>query len=205
VEPKATSPDWDWKGINERLHSIIGSVPEWDDADRQDLDHDKLVDKLLQFARQSYAGQEERISLEGMRYLERVIFLQMVDTHWKEHLLNMDHLKEGIGLRGYGQKNPLNEYKREGFEMFAGMIETVKQQTLKTLFRVQLAKEEDVDREALEKKKRQQAEMRLSRGGQEAGPTQQQPLKREGEKVGRNDPCPCGSGKKHKKCCGRLK
>jgi len=205
VETKVMSPDWDWKGINERLQNIIGSVPEWDESDKQDLDHDKFFDMLLQVAQHAYAGQEERIGLEGMRYLERVIFLQMVDTYWKEHLLNMDHLKEGIGLRGYGQKNPLNEYKREGFEMFANMIETVKQQTLTTLFRIQIAKEEDVDREALEKRKQQQAEMRLSRGGQEAGKTQQQPLKREGEKIGRNDPCPCGSGKKYKKCCGRFK
>jgi len=89
--------------------------------------------------------------------------------------------------------------------MFATMIETVKQQTLTTLFRIKIAKEEDVDREALEKRKRQQAEMRLSRGGQEAGQAQQQPLKREGEKIGRNDPCPCGSGKKYKKCCGKFK
>ena len=205
VETKVMSPDWDWKGINERLQNIIGFAPEWDDADKQDLDHDKFFDKLIHVAQHAYAEQEERIGLEGMRYLERVIFLQMVDTYWKEHLLNMDHLKEGIGLRGYGQKNPLNEYKREGFEMFATMIETVKQQTLTTLFRIKIAKEEDVDREALEKRKRQQAEMRLSRGGQEAGQAQQQPLKREGEKIGRNDPCPCGSGKKYKKCCGKFK
>ena len=205
VETKVMSPDWDWKGINERLQNIIGFAPEWDDADKQDLDHDKFFDKLIHVAQHAYAEQEERIGLEGMRYLERVIFLQMVDTYWKEHLLNMDHLKEGIGLRGYGQKNPLNEYKREGFEMFATMIETVKQQTLTTLLRIKIAKEEDVDREALEKRKRQQAEMRLSRGGQEAGQAQQQPLKREGEKIGRNDPCPCGSGKKYKKCCGKFK
>ncbi|KPJ98843.1 MAG: preprotein translocase subunit SecA [Desulfobacterales bacterium SG8_35] len=204
VAPKVLSPDWDWEGINERLQGIIGFIPEWDDAEKQDLDHGKFVDKLLHIARRAYEEQEERIGVEGMRYLERVIFLQMVDTYWKEHLLNMDHLKEGIGLRGYGQKNPLNEYKREGFEMFANMIETVKQQTLTTLFRIKIASEEDVDREAMEKRKRQQAEMRLSRGGQEAAQTQQ-PLKREGEKIGRNDPCPCGSGRKYKKCCGRLK
>lgn len=89
--------------------------------------------------------------------------------------------------------------------MFASMIETVKQQTLTTLYRIQIAREEEVDREALEKRKRQQAEMRLSRGGQESAPAQQQPLKREGDKIGRNDPCACGSGKKYKKCCGRLK
>jgi preprotein translocase subunit SecA len=205
IETKVMSPDWDWKGINERLQNITGFAPAWDEADKHDLDHDKFFDKLLQIAQHAYAEQEERIGLEGMRYLERVIFLQMVDTYWKEHLLNMDHLKEGIGLRGYGQKNPLNEYKREGFEMFANMIETVKQQTLTTLFRIQIAKEEDVDREALEKRKKQQAEMRLSRGGQEEGKSQQQPLKREGDKIGRNDPCPCGSGKKYKKCCGVFK
>jgi preprotein translocase subunit SecA len=204
VEPKVLSPDWNWQGINERLQGIIGFIPEWGDADKQDLDHAKFINKLLVIARQAYGEQEEKIGVEGMRYLERVIFLQMVDTYWKEHLLNMDHLKEGIGLRGYGQKNPLNEYKREGFEMFANMIETVKQQALTTLFRIQIASEEDVDREAMEKRKRQQAEMRLSRGRQE-GEQKQQPLQREGEKVGRNDPCPCGSGRKYKKCCGRVK
>ncbi|MBW2466423.1 MAG: preprotein translocase subunit SecA [Deltaproteobacteria bacterium] len=205
VEQKVSSPDWDWRGINERLHSTIGIEPHWDEAAKQDLDHEKFVELLIQQAGHSYEKQEENIGIEGMRYLERVIFLQMIDTHWKEHLLNMDHLKEGIGLRGYGQKNPLNEYKREGFEMFANMIETVKQQTLATLFRIQLASEEDVDREAIEKKKRQQSEMRLSRGGEGTGQTQQKPVKREGEKIGRNDPCPCGSGKKYKKCHGRLK
>ena len=204
VEPKVLSPDWDWQGINERLQGILGYAPEWEDADRQDLDHGAFLEKLQEAARRAYEEQENRIGIEGMRYLERVIFLQMVDTYWKEHLLNMDHLKEGIGLRGYGQKNPLNEYKREGFEMFANMIETVKQQTLTALFRIKIASEEDVDREALEKKKRQQAEMRLSRGGQDATGSQQQPMKREGEKIGRNDPCPCGSGRKFKKCCGRL-
>jgi len=203
-ESKMLPSDWDWKGINERLQKNTGFAPEWGDADKEDLDAEKFADRLLQFARQAYAKQEESIGLEGMRYLERVIFLQMVDTYWKEHLLNMDHLKEGIGLRGYGQKNPLNEYKREGFEMFANMIEAMKQQVLTTLYRIQLSSDEDVDHEAMEKKKRQQAEMRLSRGGQESAKNQQ-PLKREGEKIGRNDPCPCGSGKKYKKCCGRLK
>jgi len=205
VEQKILSPDWDWQGIIERLQSIISITPELEEADRQDLDHDSLVDKLLQIARHAYEEQEERIGVDGMRYLERVIFLQMVDTYWKEHLLNMDHLKEGIGLRGYGQKNPLNEYKREGFEMFANMIETVKQKTLSTLFKIKIASEEDVDRDAMEKRKRQQSEMRLSRGADGAGEAQKQPVKREGEKVGRNNPCPCGSGKKYKKCCGRIK
>jgi preprotein translocase subunit SecA len=203
VEQKVLSPDWDWAGINERLFSITGVMPEWSEDDKQDLDHEKFADTLLKVAKQAYQKQEESIGLEGMRYLERVVFLQMVDTYWKEHLLNMDHLKEGIGLRGYGQKNPLNEYKREGFEMFSSMIEAVKQKTLSTLFRIQIAEEEDVDREAMEKRKKQQGEMRLSRGREGSGEARK-PVKREGEKIGRNDPCPCGSGKKYKKCCGRL-
>jgi len=205
VEQKILSEDWDWQGINERLQGIIGVPPEWDEADKQDQDYDKFVDKLMQTAQYAYEEQEANIGTEGMRYLERVIFLQMVDTYWKEHLLNMDHLKEGIGLRGYGQKNPLNEYKREGFEMFANMIETVKQKTLSTLFRIKISSEEEVDKEALEKKKRQQSEMRLSRSGGGSDEAQKQPIKREGEKVGRNEPCPCGSGKKYKKCCGKVK
>jgi preprotein translocase subunit SecA len=205
VEQKIMSEDCDCQGIIEFLQGIIGVAPEWDEADKQDLDHDRFVDKLQQIAHRAYGEQEERIGAEGMRYLERVIFLQMVDTYWKEHLLNMDHLKEGIGLRGYGQKNPLNEYKREGFEMFANMIETVKQKTLSTLFKIKIASEEEVDREALEKRKRQQSGMRLSRGGEGSGEAQKQPMKREGEKIGRNAPCPCGSGKKYKKCHGRLK
>ena len=86
----------------------------------------------------AYRLQEERNGEEQMRQLERIVLLQMVDTHWKEHLLNMDHLKEGIGLRGYGQKNPLNEYKKEGFDLFMSMIETVKEQTVGTLLRVQV-------------------------------------------------------------------
>ena len=204
-EQKILSADWDWQGINERVQGSIGVAPEWDEADKQDLDHDSFVEKLMQAGQHAYEEQEEKIGAEGLRYLERVVFLQMVDTYWKEHLLNMDHLKEGIGLRGYGQKNPLNEYKREGFEMFANMIETVKRQTLVTLFRIKIASQEEIDREALEKRKRQQSEMRLSRGGEESGQAQQQPTKREGEKTGRNDPCPCGSGKKYKKCCGKLK
>ena len=134
-----------------------------------------------------------------MRQIERYLLLQMVDTHWKEHLLNMDHLKEGIGLRGYGQKNPLNEYKREGYNMFLAMIDTVKRQTVSTLMRVQLAREEDVSE--MEQQRRKRQEMRLSRGP-EAEEQQHRPVTRDADKVGRNAPCPCGSGKKYKRCCG---
>ena len=203
-QEKVLSADWDWQAINERLQGIIGFIPEWEEADKQDLTFDSFIDKLQKIADQAYAAQEENIGSDGMRYLERVLLLQVVDTHWKEHLLNLDHLKEGIGLRGYGQKNPLQEYKKEGFEMFSAMIETIREKTLSTLFRIKIASEDEVDRDAMEKRKREQREMRLSRGRDEEKAAQQ-PLKREGEKVGRNSPCPCGSGKKYKKCCGRAK
>jgi preprotein translocase subunit SecA len=202
AQEKVLSADWDWQAINERLQSIIGTMPEWEKADQQDLNYDSFTEKLQEIARKAYEAQEESIGTDGMRYLERVLLLQMIDTYWKEHLLNLDHLKEGIGLRGYGQKNPLQEYKKEGFEMFSVMIDSIREQTLATLFRIKIKSDDDVDRDAMEKKKREQREMRLSRGSDSA--QAQQPLKREGEKVGRNSPCPCGSGKKYKKCCGRM-
>ena len=203
-QDKVPSEDWEWPGLTERLQVLFGFSLAWDEANRQNLDIDKFGEKLLAEVRAAYDRREESLSPPTMRYLERIILLQMVDNHWKEHLLNMDHLKEGIGLRGYGQKNPLNEYKREGFDMFATMIETVKQQTLGALFRIQLVQEEDASRlarEQEEQRQRQQKEMRLNRGGETAA---QEPVKRQGDKVGRNTLCPCGSGQKYKKCCGKA-
>ena len=116
----------------------------------------------------------------------------------------MDHLKEGIGLRGYGQKNPLNEYKREGFDLFQSMIARVKYQVISSLMRVRVIQEEDVERMEEERRRRQEQEqLRMNKGaaGEDAPPPQ--PVRRDGDKVGRNAPCPCGSGKKYKRCCGQ--
>jgi preprotein translocase subunit SecA len=139
----------------------------------------------------------EAIGPEVMASLEQMVMLQTIDTAWKDHLLSMDHLKEGIGLRGYGQRDPLREYQREGYEMFVELIERIKEQTVANLMRVQLAREEDVA--ALTAP--QERPIFFSHGGEE-GPA---PKKRESKKIGRNDPCTCGSGKKYKKCCGRNK
>jgi preprotein translocase subunit SecA len=201
VQDKVPSEDWDWEGVFERLFNLLGARIELAGEEKKNLDGEKFAEKLETLARELYAEQEKKIDPETMQYLERVILLQTVDTNWKEHLLNMDHLKEGIGLRGYGQKNPLNEYKREGFEMFGSMIDLVKEKTLGALFRIQLVQEDEVDRQALERKQQQQEEVMQLRHGEAAA--EKQPVKREGAKVGRNAPCPCGSGKKHKKCCGR--
>ncbi|MCK5437892.1 MAG: SEC-C domain-containing protein, partial [Desulfobulbaceae bacterium] len=155
----------------------------------------------LTTVKDAYAEKEKTVGEKTMRQLERYVLLQMVDTYWKEHLLNMDHLKEGIGLQGYGQKNPLNEYKKEGFNMFMAVMEAVKQKTVDTLFRVQLVQDEEVEQMSMEQRRKKQ-QTRTNRRDGEIG---RQPVTREGQKIGRNAPCPCGSGKKYKRCCGNKK
>ena len=132
-----------------------------------------------------------------MEYLIKMIMLQSIDNHWKDHLLSMDHLKEGIGLRGYGQKDPVREYQKEGYEEFMAMTERIKEDTIEKLCMVQVRSEEDVD----EIRDQAEEDYVLSRGGEEIqGDTT---VRRDAAKVGRNDPCPCGSGKKYKRCCGQ--
>ena len=136
---------------------------------------------------------------ERMRLHERMVMLQVVDAQWKDHLLAMDHLKEGIGLRGYSQRDPLVEYKRESFEMFEAMMDRVEDETLRYLFLMRTPEEEEeMIRQYQQRKRREQREMQMVGAGAVEKP--QQVIRR--EKVGRNDPCPCGSGKKYKKCHG---
>jgi preprotein translocase subunit SecA len=133
-----------------------------------------------------------------MLHLMKVLLLQTIDSQWKDHLLSIDHLKEGIGLRGYAQRNPKEEYKREAYELFLQMMGRIRQEVVQKLFRVQLAREQDVER--METCQRRQQVMFNRAGGE---PEALQPLVRHDKKVGRNDPCPCGSGLKFKKCCGQ--
>ena len=151
----------------------------------------------------AYAERERDNSLPTMRHLERLVLLQVIDQHWKEHLLNMDHLKDGIGLRGYGQKNPLNEYKKEGFEMFGELMDNIKLQTVRQLFLIRLVQDDEVERLAREQREKKQ-EMELRHGEAAAAAAAKEPIKREADKVGRNDLCPCGSGEKYKRCCGKA-
>ncbi|MFW6178776.1 MAG: SEC-C metal-binding domain-containing protein, partial [Desulfohalobiaceae bacterium] len=143
---------------------------------------------------------EELKDRAGSHYQEilRFFLLENLDRYWKEHLLNMDHLKEGIGLRGYGQKDPKQEYKREGFELFQGLLHLIKENTLKSLCHIRLR---EVSQEQLQHQEQPQ-DLQLSGSQQSEGPAAKQPYKRKDPKVGRNDPCPCGSGRKYKKCCG---
>ena len=165
------------------------------------LSHDELADALVEKVNQRYEEKETLFGLAMMRWLERRIILDIVDTQWKDHLLSLDHLKEGIGLRGYGQKDPLVEFKREAFTLFEEMMDRIDTETIRYLFLIQPAKPEDEAREIERRQQRQQQQLQY-----QAGPAQAEAPKpvRTGAKVGRNDPCPCGSGKKYKKCCGRA-
>jgi len=160
---------------------------------------DALAEDLKQIVRQRYEEREQVWGTERMRFHERMIMLQVVDAQWKDHLLAMDHLKEGIGLRGYGQRDPLVEYKRESFDMFETMMDRVEDESLRYLFLMRTPdEEEELIRQYQRRKRREQAEMRMVGGGAMEKP--QQVIRK--EKIGRNDPCPCGSGKKYKKCHG---
>jgi len=143
-----------------------------------------------------YNEKEAAVGSEDFRHLERIVMLQTVDNLWKDHLLSMDHLKEGIGLRGYAQQDPLIVYKREGFELFQEMVSRIKEETLGILFRIQISESQDISE--LQQPKEQK--LVFSSGDE---PAKKNPVKRAQEKVGRNAPCPCGSGKKYKKCCGQ--
>ncbi|HIO70187.1 MAG TPA: preprotein translocase subunit SecA [Nitrospirales bacterium] len=161
----------------------------------RDMGRDALREQILEQVHEAYRQKEEDIGPEMFRHAEKMVMLQVIDAQWKDHLLGMDHLKEGIGLRGYGQKDPLVEYKREGFEMFANLMTRMKSEVLERLIRVQLVKGEPPP--TLQAARR--TPTHLSRGESEP---QAQTVRREGVKVGRNEPCPCGSGKKYKKCHG---
>jgi preprotein translocase subunit SecA len=156
---------------------------------------DAIKNFILENVQKYLRDKEKEFGPELTTYLMKVVMLQAIDTHWKEHLLSMDHLREGIGLRGYGQKDPVREYQREGYAMFMEMISRIKMDTLEKLCLVRIQREEEVE----EIRQKQKQDYVLSRG--EDTPLNQT-VKRESEKIGRNDPCPCGSGKKYKKCCG---
>ncbi|AGF79195.1 protein translocase subunit secA [Desulfocapsa sulfexigens DSM 10523] len=203
---RLASEDWNWDGFEEQMLELFQVKVDWDDSDKSGMDAESFREKVSAMIDDHYKSQEEYNGVDTQRHLERVILLQMVDTHWKDHLLSMDHLKQGIGLRGYGQKKPLDEYKKEGYNLFIRMIETVKQETVKTLMRVRIMQEDDVERLEAERRERletERAQAKLNKGPAGEETPVAQPEKREGDKIGRNAPCSCGSGKKFKKCCGK--
>jgi preprotein translocase subunit SecA len=199
ANPDLPPEEWDWKGLDDALFRHFNARLHLGDEEKQNFSPESLADFVRERALRTYEEREQTFTPPVMRYLEKMILLQTMDNLWKDHLLSMDHLKEGIGLRGYGQKNPLQEYQKEAFAMFESLSQRMQEDVVEKLFTVQIARQEDAQR--IEPRPLAQRRVLMSHGGSavQAQPTQ---LKREAPKVGRNDPCPCGSGKKFKRCHG---
>tara|TARA_Y100000588_G_scaffold387687_1_gene486000 strand:- start:469 stop:3297 length:2829 start_codon:yes stop_codon:yes gene_type:complete len=231
--PEKTHPDtWDIAGLGTDIAAYFGE--KIDEIDIDELGQDGIRDSIFKHLCDCYDRKEETIGSERLRYTERMILLQLLDGQWKDHLLSMDHLKEGISLRGYGQRDPLVEYKKESFQLFQDMMGRFEDEAIRFLFNLQVNTTEsdstttnerqsselprldanseeltpasdesldDVTRDMLRKKEREMQQVQMAGAG-----TAQQSIKQvfRGQKVGRNQPCPCGSGKKYKKCCGRA-
>ena len=224
--------DWDTKALKNQIFTRFGVDLDKEGVDTDNLNRQELGDAIFDKLRERYESKESLIGPEAMRHHERIIMLSVLDQHWKDHLLSMDHLREGIGLRGYGQHDPLVEYKRESFDMFEAMMERFEEETVRYLYLMQVIEApqpapqrvapqptdgnalaaigagsrrrgattsiDDIE-EAFQRRKKRELEQARMAGSGDHGVVQQVVR---GEKVGRNDPCPCGSGKKYKKCCG---
>ncbi|MBI5906397.1 MAG: preprotein translocase subunit SecA [Deltaproteobacteria bacterium] len=200
-EEKTHPEEWDFDGLSNAVYAQFGTRIGIPEGERPALTPSLVADRIREGAEAFYAKKEAEYGADAIRYLEKMFLLSTVDALWKDHLLSMDHLKEGIGLRGYAQKDPLKEYQREGFDLFSDLVIRVKEESLKRLFHVRVQREEEGAEEVARRLQPQRSRrVSLSQGDiKAAGETTQ---KRQGAKIGRNDPCPCGSGKKYKKCCG---
>ncbi len=211
IPPQSLEDMWDTRGLQERLKAdfdLEAPIQAWLDADDK-LYEEALREKVLALAVDAYREKEQIVGPEVLRNFEKSVMLQTLDTLWKEHLAAMDHLRQGIHLRGYAQKNPKQEYKRESFELFEGLLDSLKSDVVTLLSKVRVQQQEEVER--MEAQRQAQAEAAAKRAqAQHASSTDDdstgdhQPLVREERKVGRNEPCPCGSGKKYKQCHGQI-
>ncbi len=195
----AYQEEWDLKGLADACYAQFGIDIKDGSIDFKDVGSDALRQELIKKIDEAYKKKEQELGVELLRLLEKMVMLRTIDTLWKDHLLGIDSLREGIGLRGYGQKDPLIEYKREAFEMFAGMMNRMKREVLEHLFRVQVVPGES-PRPPVEQHR--PVQLTLNRGEAAADDNGTKTVRRGIDKVGRNDPCPCGSGKKYKKCHG---
>ncbi|MDK1289598.1 preprotein translocase subunit SecA [Pseudoalteromonas umbrosa] len=210
IPPQSLAEMWDIPGLEERLKSdLLLDLPiaKWLEDDSK-LYEESLRERIVEEAEKAYKQKEEQVGVEVLRHFEKAVMLQSLDQHWKDHLAAMDHLRQGIHLRGYAQKNPKQEYKRESFELFSNMLETLKVDVVGILSKVQVRAEEDVEK--VEEQHRRSEQMPRQYQHEEAetvggeAPQGAAIAARAEPKVGRNEPCPCGSGKKYKQCCGKL-
>jgi preprotein translocase subunit SecA len=212
MAPGSMDEQWDVPGLEEALAQEYGlelPVGKWLDEDH-DLHEETLRERILESMLAAYKEKEQQSGAEVLRHFEKAVMLQILDGAWKEHLGAMDYLRQGIGLRGYGQKDPKQEYKKEGFAMFSDMLERIKHEVIGVLSKVQVRAQADV--EAVEQQRRSQSQVKyqhdqansMGETPEAAGAEEHKPFTREGRKIGRNEPCPCGSGKKYKQCHGKL-
>jgi len=217
IPPRTMMEQWNIKGLEEHIQQEFNvEIPL-----RNMLDEDHTLNEMglrtrvIKILEQSHKDKEQQITKEVMQHFEKSVMLQVLDNSWKEHLAAMDYLRQGIHFRGYAQKDPKQEYKREAFEMFTSLLEHIKYEVIGILFKVQVKQEEDV--EAIDQQMQAPREMHFDHAeapaledyDQQTAPADkekpaEQPYIREGSKIGRNDPCPCGSGKKYKQCHGRI-
>jgi len=229
IPPGSIDEQWDVPGLEKALEGEFGvdlPVNEW--LKEEEIHEEVLRERILEAVDQHFQKKEEVTGPAVMRHFEKALMLNVLDQQWKDHLASMDYLRQGIGLRGYAQKQPMQEYKRESFEMFTSLLERIKHEVIRILARVQVKAEEDV--QAVEERRRQEAQARQMQfqhaeaqsataapppqravaAGVAAGtagaapPPTPETYVREGRKVGRNEPCPCGSGQKYKHCHGKL-
>lgn len=213
IPPGSVEELWEIPGLENAIEAETGlklPIGQWLE-ENPDLHEESLRERVMSVANESYADKENLASAENMRQFERSVMLQSLDNHWREHLAALDHLRQGIHLRSYAQKNPKQEYKREAFELFESLLNTVKSEVTKVTMLVQVRTQEDVDAveppQEVENVQYQHADYSESSddvADEGASPAPGQPVVREGQKIGRNDPCPCGSGKKYKQCHGTL-
>ena len=225
IPPGSLEEQWDPEALAHAFESEFATemdIPGWLREDTK-MNEDQIRDRCLSTMRTNYADKVSSIGPELMRHVEKEVMLKQLDFHWKEHLGAMDYLRQGIGLRGYAQKNPKQEYKREAFEMFGEMLDQVKHDTISILSRIRIQSQEDVERMEAQRRGSQNMEFKHAQAPQLGqAPTPQapsgappgapppsgtppvEPFVRDGRKVGRNEPCPCGSGKKFKQCHGKL-
>ena len=216
VSEKLSADNWDFKGLRQYLDSRFSIKTS--DLNLEEMRREEVQDVILGRFKAAYEDKEKELGADMTRHLERMVLLQVVDTRWKDHLYAMDSLREGIGLRAYGQRDPLIEYQHEGYNMFMDMIDRIKEEAIEYLFKIKAVKEDKKEaavfdfskQQLLHEEKTQFESLQTQNTAEKAvnysGQLPEQHVAqftRETPKVGRNDPCPCGSGKKHKKCCGK--
>ncbi len=213
IPPESHEDNWDPEGLTNALEKdylLPLKISQWIKQDSQ-LNSDNIRDRCIEKVQSASEEKESIVGSDLMRMVEKEIMLKQLDTHWKEHLAAMDYLRQGIGLRGYAQKNPKQEYKQEAFMMFSEMLDQVKHDTISMLARIRIQNEQDIQRMEEQRRAEQSMDFNksennslLQQSDNNAKKNNNSPYIRSGKKVGRNDPCPCGSGKKYKQCCGKL-